>query len=104
MIELNLPGVLIVRDVKDDQRIIDDSSKTWTVVGTCKDGFVFTLSAQEIANQPKVYMGSIRKPNMNVYSIETSDFNFKQLENGAPEMPFNLKGKLNVDTMYLELE
>lgn len=83
----------MVREVKEYQRSMYDSSKTWTLVGTCKDGFVLTLSAKEIGNQPKVYMGAIRKPDMNVYSIETADFNFKKVVDGEMEIPFNLKGK-----------
>lgn len=83
----------MVRQVKNDQRNMHDSLKTWTLVGTCKDGFVLTLSAKEIENQPKVYMGAVRKPNMDVYSIETTDFNFKKVENEITELPFNLKGK-----------
>lgn len=102
IIELNLPGVRMVRDVKDDQRTMNDSLKTWTLVGTCKDGFVLTLSAKEIGNQPKVYMGAVRKPNMNVFSIEATDFNFNKLENEITEIPFKLKGKSMKKLLALE--
>lgn len=91
--EINLPGARMVRNVKYDQRAMNDSLKTWTLVGTCKDGFVITLSAKEIENQSKVYMGAVRKPNMNVYSIEDTNFNFNKVENMITEMSFNVKGK-----------
>lgn len=98
----------MVRDLKDNnQRTVYNSLKTWTLVGTCKDGFVITLSAKEIGNIPTVYMGAARKPNMNVYSIEATDFNFKKVENEITEIIFNLKGNsmrilIAMENIYLK--
>lgn len=48
---MNLPGVRQSRYM--DDKVYYEPDKTWSLMATCKDGFVMMLTAQDIENEKK---------------------------------------------------
>lgn len=51
VLEMNLPGVRQSRFL--DEKSFSEPPKSWSLVAACKDGFVVSLSAQDIEIQNK---------------------------------------------------
>lgn len=94
--EMNLPGMRKVRHVKENQTTVYQSLESWKIIGVCKDGFVFTLSAKEIDNCQKVYSGCVRMPNNSVHTVHKTnlsfDFDSRTIQD-RKEFSFSFKGE-----------
>lgn len=89
----------MIRNVKENQTTVYHSSKFWTIIGVCKDGFVFSLSVKEIENESTIYSGCIRKPNMNIYPLEKTNLNFDGEDRS--DLSFTLVG--NNETFHTKI-